>query len=369
MAAHTTTSGKTTTWTLPFGPHHVALEEPMYFQLEIENDRVRHVDITAGHVHRGMESLAMRRNFFQNIVLTERLCSLCSNSHPLTYCMAVEHIANIRIPRRAAYLRVMADEIKRIASHLFNIAILAHIIGYKSLFMHVMEVRETMQDIKEHIYGNRMDLAANCIGGVKYDVTEQLLTFLLTGLTKVEEEVREIYSIYTTDKTIAQRTTGIGILPPEEAHRFGIVGPVARGSGIAIDVRRDVPYAAYPELTFDVITEEGCDVKARALVRLREIFESIRILRQCVAKLPSGALSVIMPIIPAGQSIARSEAPRGELFYYLRTDGTDTPSRLKWRVPSYMNWDALNVLMHNAHMADIPLIVNSIDPCISCTER
>ncbi len=134
-------------------------------------------------------------------------------------------------------------------------------------------------------------------------------------------------------------------------------------------MRRDVPYAAYPQLSFDVITEEGCDVRARALVRLREVFESISIIRQCVATLPEGAMTVIMPEIPAGQSVARSEAPRGELMYYLRTDGTDIPNRLKWRVPSYMNWDALGVMMRDANVADIPLIVNSIDPCISCTER
>lgn len=364
-----TNATETRTWTLPVGPLHVALEEPMYFRLDVDGEIVRNVEITAGHVHRGMEALAMRRNIFQNIVLTERVCSLCSNSHPLTYCMAVEHVSGITIPPRASYLRVIAEEVKRTASHLFNVAILAHIIGFKSLFMHVMEVRETMQDIKETVYGNRMDLAANCIGGVKYDVDAELLQMLLTGLDKVEKEVREIYSIYSTDSMVTRRTTGIGILTPEDAHTFGVVGPVARGSGLALDVRRDIPYAAYPELSFDVITEEGCDVRARALVRLREVFESIAILRQCVRNLPEGSMTVIMPEIPAGQALARSEAPRGELMYYLRTDGTDVPNRLKWRVPSYMNWDALSVMMRNANVADIPLIVNSIDPCISCTER
>ncbi len=364
-----TPDSTTQTWTLPVGPLHVALEEPMYFKLDVDGEIVRNVEITAGHVHRGMEALAMRRNLFQNIVLTERVCSLCSNSHPFTYCMAVEHLAGIEVPARADHLRVVAEEIKRTASHLFNVAILAHIIGFKSLFMHVMEVREIMQDIKETVYGNRMDLAANCIGGVKYDVDAELLAMLLAGLDKVERNAREIYRIYASDPMVTGRTTGIGVLPPDEARRFGVVGPVARGSGLVVDVRRDVPYAAYPQLSFDVITEEGCDVRARALVRLREVFESISIIRQCVATLPEGAMTVIMPEIPAGQSVARSEAPRGELMYYLRTDGTDIPNRLKWRVPSYMNWDALGVMMRDANVADIPLIVNSIDPCISCTER
>lgn len=304
-----TPDSTTQTWTLPVGPLHVALEEPMYFKLDVDGEIVRNVEITAGHVHRGMEALAMRRNLFQNIVLTERVCSLCSNSHPFTYCMAVEHLAGIEVPARADHLRVVAEEIKRTASHLFNVAILAHIIGFKSLFMHVMEVREIMQDIKETVYGNRMDLAANCIGGVKYDVDAELLAMLLAGLDKVERNAREIYRIYASDPMVTGRTTGIGVLPPDEARRFGVVGPVARGSGLAVDVRRDVPYAAYPQLSFDVITEEGCDVRARALVRLREVFESISIIRQCVATLPEGAMTVIMPEIPAGQSVARSEAP------------------------------------------------------------
>lgn len=358
-----------TTYTLPIGPLHVALEEPMYFRLDVEGETVRSVDITAGHVHRGMEALALRRNLFQNIVLTERVCSLCSNSHPFTYCMAVENLAGITVPERALYLRVLAEEIKRVASHLFNVAILAHIIGFKSLFMHVMEVREIMQDIKETVYGNRMDLAANCIGGVKYNMNDELAQLVASGLDKVEKEARQILDLYTNDPMVTNRTTGVGILTPEQALEYAVVGPVARGSGIVTDVRKDTPYAAYDRVSFDVITENGCDVRARALVRLREVFQSISIIRQIARDLPGGNTVVMLPEIPAGQALARSEAPRGELVYYLRTDGTDVPNRLKWRVPSYMNWDALGVMMKDCKIADIPLIVNSIDPCISCTER
>ena len=355
--------------TLPIGPLHVALEEPMYFRVIVEGEHVQKVEITAGHVHRGMESLAAKRNFFQNIVLTERVCSLCSNSHPFTYCMALENLAGIAVPPRVKYLRVMAEEIKRISSHLFNVAILAHIIGYKSLFMHVMEVRELMQDIKETVYGNRMDLAANTIGGVKYDIDATLTGYVLKNLERVRGHVEELTSIYATDPMIRTRTVGVGRMPREDALRYGLVGPVARGSGIAMDVRRDAPYAAYPDLAFDVITESGCDVHSRAMVRLREVPESIGIVTQILRDLPSGPLNARLPVIPAGQAVARSEAPRGELFYYVRTDGSDIPTRLKWRVPSYMNWDALEVMMQGCTVADVPLIVNSIDPCISCTER
>lgn len=356
-------------FTLPIGPLHVALEEPMYFRVVVEGERVQKVEITAGHVHRGMEALTSKRNFFQNIVLTERVCSLCSNSHPFTYCMALENLAGIKVPDRVRYLRVLAEEIKRIASHLFNVAIMAHIIGYKSLFMHVMEVRELMQDIKETVYGNRMDLAANTIGGVKYDVDEGLLAFIRNNLDRVRAHVEELIPIYESDALIQARTRGVGMLPPEEAVRYGLVGPVARGSGLIMDVRRDAPYAAYPDLAFDIITEKGCDVHARAMVRLREVLESISIVHQIARDLPAGPLNARLPVIPAGQAVARSEAPRGELIYYVRTDGSDVPTRLKWRVPSYPNWDALEVMMQGCTVADVPLIVNSIDPCVSCTER
>ncbi|MCL1889827.1 MAG: nickel-dependent hydrogenase large subunit [Desulfovibrionaceae bacterium] len=367
MSTAQTTGQKS--FTLPIGPVHVALEEPMYFRLELDGERVRHVDITSGHVHRGMESLAAKRNFFQNVVLTERVCSLCSNSHPLTYCMAVETLTGIKVPPRAQYLRVMAEEIKRIASNLFNVGIMAHVIGYKSLFMHVMEVRELMQDIKEYIFGNRMDLAANCIGGVKYDLDEELREYADKNLEQVAAHLREIIDIYRQDAMIRTRTQGVGVLPVLEAERLGLVGPVARGSGARLDVRRDAPYAAYADLDFQVITEPGGDVHARAMVRLREAYEAIGIVRQILRKLPEGERSAPLQHVPAGEAVARSEAPRGELFYYLRSDGSDVPLRLKWRVPSYMNWEALPVMMQDCAVADVTLIVNSIDPCVSCTER
>lgn len=359
------------TFQIPVGPLHVALEEPMYFRIEVEGERVASVEITAGHVHRGIEQLTSRRNFWQNIVLTERVCSLCSNSHPQTYCMAVEAIAGIEVPPRAQYLRVVADEIKRIASHLFNVAIMAHIVGFDSLFMHVMETREIMQDVKETIFGNRMDIAANTIGGVKYELDDERAAWLLAQLDRLEPVVvDEITPLYRTDGSILKRTRGVGVIGRDDCAEYGLVGPVARGSGLDNDIRRLAPYAVYADLDFDVVTESGGDVWSRAMVRLGEVAQSIRILRQCLAKLPDGPAGVAgWPTIPAGEAITKTEAPRGEVVYYLKTDGSERPERLKWRVPSYMNWDALGVMMKDARISDIPLIVNSIDPCISCTER
>ena len=357
------------TFALPIGPVHVALEEPVYFQLELDGETVRRVEITSGHVHRGMEGMATQRNLFKNTTLTERVCSLCSNSHSLTYCMAVENLLGVLPPLRAQYLRVLAEETKRVASHLFNVAIFAHNIGFKSLFLHIMEVREHMQDVKETVYGNRMNLSANCIGGVKYDLNDDLAGFMRRKLSQVEEAGRKVLELFTTDPVVRQRARGVGLLSPEAARSLGVVGPVARGSGLAMDVRRDVPYLVYPELDFAVITEHEGDVLARSIVRLREIFESIGLLRQCLDRLPEGPLTTHLEDVPRSGAVARSEAPRGELIYFIQTNGTDTPERLKWRVPSYMNWEALTVMMKDCQLADIPVIVNSIDPCVSCTER
>ena len=355
---------------IKLGPHQLALEEPMYFRVEVDGDIVVGLDVLAGHVHRGMEHLVMKRNFYQNITLLERLCSLCSNSHPSTFCTAVEEVAGIRIPARAEYLRAIADEIKRISSHLFNCAIIAHIIGQTALFKTVMEIREIMQDTKESIYGNRMDLAANCIGGVRYDLTPESAAYLGKQMERMKGPLDELYRTYATDQAIRTRTEGLGILSKQDAVDYAVVGPVARASGIIYDVRKKSPYGAYDRLRFEVATEQGGDVRARAMVRLLEAREAVSLIEQCLADMPPGAICMdTMPEIPAGETIAKSEAPRGELIYYLKTDGTDMPVRLKWRVPSYMNWAALQVMLKGHRVADIPLIVNSIDPCISCTDR
>lgn len=359
-----------THYKMPVGPLHVALEEPMYFKLDVSGETIRGLEINAGHVHRGIEYLAMKRNFYQNITLTERVCSLCSNSHPTTYLMALEEIAGIEVPERGQYLRVIADETKRVASNLFNVGILAHIVGFTSLFMHVMDVREIMQDVKETIYGNRMDLGANCIGGVKYDLDEQRIGYLRARLAELRTAMAEIRGIYASDRSILQRTRGVGVLSRQQALDCGLIGPVARGSGVAYDVRKNAPYAVYDRLDFALHTQTDGDVWSRAMVRLDEARSALELIAQCLEQMPEGPVSIVgLPDIPPGEAVAKTEAPRGELIYYLRTNGTDMPERLKWRVPSYHNWGALPLMMADNKISDVALIVNSIDPCISCTER
>ncbi|GAB6045159.1 nickel-dependent hydrogenase large subunit [Caminibacter profundus] len=355
---------------IPIGPFHIGLEEPVYFKVDIKGETVVNVDMINGFVHRGIEALTMQKNFFQNLILTERVCSLCSNNHPFTYVMAVEKIAGIEVSKRANYLRVIADEVKRIASHMFNLSMLAHLIGFHSLMTQTMEAREIMQDIKESIWGNRMDMSANTLSGVKYDLDEPQIEYILKRLEELEPQVDELMDIYFNNRIVKLRTIGVGILPKEEALDLGVTGPTARGSGVMNDVRIKAPYAAYDELKPKIILEEGGDVYARMKVRWREVKDSIRLVRVAVNTLPEGPVVIQKrPHIPAGVAVIRTEAPRGELIYYLKTNGTQKPERMRWRVPTYMNWEALKVMIPGNKLSDVALIFNSIDPCISCTER
>jgi ech hydrogenase subunit E len=358
-------------FTIPVGPLNVALEEPMYFRVDVHGETVANVDIHAGHVHRGIEYLVTKRNVFQNLVLTERICSLCSNSHPQAYAMAIEQIAGLTVPPRAENLRVIADEIKRVASHLFNVGVLAHLVGFESLFMQVMEVREVMQDVKESVFGNRMDLGAHVIGGVRFDIDDENIDYVRAQLDRIALAVAEITHLYRSNGSILGRTRGIGVLSHTDAVDCSVVGPVARASGINYDVRVKAPYAAYDRLEVPVHTLSDGDVWSRAMIRLAEVATAIDILRQCLDNLPGGptACTTERPSIPVGEAIGKCEAPRGELIYYVRMTDSPRPERVKWRVPSFMNWDALRIMLKDAKIADIAIIVNSIDPCISCTER
>ena len=368
-----TTSGtisNTDTYTIPVGPLHVALEEPMYFRIDLHGETVSHVELNAGHAHRGIEYLATKRSMFQNVVLTERICSLCSNSHPESFAMAVERVAGIEIPERAAYLRVIAAEVKRVASHLFNVALGVHLTGYDTLFMHIMQVREITSDIKETVFGNRMDIGAICIGGARYDLDDETIAYLKAALDRLEPEIETIIKTYRTNGTILGRLRGTGRLTKDEAIACGVVGPVARASGIDYDVRREAPYAAYDRMPLQVHTLTDGDVWSRYFLRLQEALTSIGLIRAALRDLPGGPAHLDeRPDIPAGRAIAKCEAPRGELIYYLKTNETPQPERVKWRVPSFMNWDALRFMLRDAKVADIAIIVNSIDPCVSCTER
>jgi Ni,Fe-hydrogenase III large subunit len=357
------------TYRIPIGPYHPALEEPYKIEVECEGETVKGASLKVGFNFRGMEWLAQRKNITQDITLFERVCGICSNVHSMTLCMAVERIGGIEVPKRGQYVRVVVAELERLHSHLLWAGVAAELIGYMTVFMQCFKLRERVMDLLEAISGNRVNYAMNRIGGVNRDV--QHADVVRAGVREIREATQKvIIPVFTTDKTVAARCKKVGVLTKQDAVAWGSVGPVARASGIATDLRRNAPYLVYPELKFEVPVQPDGDVYARVVVRALEILESCNMIEQALDQMPEGPVNAgeIYAVCP-GEAVARVEAPRGEVFYFVASDGTDIPLRIKVRTPSFMNIPSVIPMLKEAELADVPLIQASVDPCYSCTDR
>lgn len=357
-------------YTIPIGPYHPALEEPYKLGISCKGETVQAVTVDIGFSFRSIELLAQRHNYIQDVTLVERVCGICSCVHTLTFCLAAERVAGIQLPPRAAYIRVIMAELERLHSHLLWSGIAAEVIGFQTMFMEIFALRERVMDLLELISGNRVNYAMNCIGGVNRDVTQ--VEPILAAMREIREALeRQIIPIFTTDPIVKSRTTGVGVLDKQTALDYGTVGPTARASGIDVDVRGDLPYLVYAELGFRKVTAQEGDVRARVVVRALEMLESVRLIEQALKDMPRGLIQIEerFPVIPVGEATARAEAPRGEVFYYLASDGTDRPRRLKIRTPSFVNIPVVAPMSIGQQLADMPLIQASLDPCCSCTDR
>jgi Ni,Fe-hydrogenase III large subunit len=357
-------------YTIPLGPIHPAFEEPYKVTLSCKGEVVEDCQVEVGFVMRSIELLAQRRNYIRDIVLVERVCGICSNVHASTFAMAVEKIAGLEVPARARFIRTIIAELERLHSHLLWAGIGAEDIGYHSMFMEIYFLRERVMDILEAISGNRVNYGMITLGGVTRDIADP--KSILAVADEVQKKLEKVViPIFTKDPTIIDRTKGIGILTKEDALAYGTVGPLARASGIEEDIRESFPYAAYADLGFKRVTLDSCDVMARVVVRALEMLESVRLIEEALKNLPAGPIRASdVPLeIPVGEASARSEAPRGEVFYYVASDGTDTPARVKIRTPSFVNIPSLKAMIKGQYLADMPLIQASIDPCCSCTDR
>ena len=358
---------------IPIGPYHPALEEPYKLDLTCEGETVRDAEMTVGFNFRGIEYLAERRNYLQGITLVERVCGICSNVHSLSFCQAAEQLAGLEVPERGLYIRVILCELERLHSHFLWAGIAAKLIGFKTVFMACFNLREKVMDALAAISGNRVNYGMNRIGGVNRDVTDPAA--VLAILDDLETAIRDIVNpIFLDDKTVASRSKGVGILTREQAQAMGAVGPLARASGLAQDLRKAAPYAAYDRFEFNVPVETAGDVQARLVVHALEMIESCKILRQALNTLPEGPIHTLPPAgakfkIPAGIAVSRVEAPRGEVLYQMVSDGTDIPKRVRVRTPTFMNMATVRYTVLNQELADSPLIQASCDPCYSCTDR
>ena len=356
---------------VPIGPYHPALEEPVHARLYTEGEVIKDAEVFVGYNHRGIEKLATERNAIQTLVLVERVCGICSHSHAFTYAMCVEGINQMEVPKRGQYIRVITAELERLHSHLLWLGIACHIIGHDSLFMHIWDEREMVMDLLEKLSGNRVNYAMVTIGGSRRDIDDDLRREILDACEKLKAPMDRIVEIALTDKTIAMRTKGVGVLTKEDAIRLGAVGPHARASGVKIDVRKDSPYSSYDDFEFDIPTVDSGDVFARVVVRALECYESIKILQQALEMLPEGPINLgnKIPKIQEGQNVARHEAPRGQLSHMVVGDGKPENHRVSIHVPSYKNTPTVPVMLRNNTVSDAGLIIASIDPCFSCLDR
>ena len=356
---------------VPIGPYHPALEEPIHAKLYTEGEVIKDAEVFVGYNHRGIEKLATERNAIQTLVLVERVCGICSHSHALTYAMCVESINGIEVPKRGQYIRVITAELERLHSHFLWLGIACHIIGHDSMFMHIWDERELVMDLLEKMTGNRVNYAMVTVGGARRDIDDELRRELLEACDKLKAPLDRITEIALTDKTIAMRTKGVGVLPKEDAIRMGAVGPHARASGVKVDVRKDAPYSSYEDFDFDVPVVESGDVFARVVVRALECYESIKIIRQALENLPATPINLgnkLIKIQP-GQAVCRHEAPRGQLSHMVVGDGSFNNHRVSIHVPSYKNTPTVPFMLRGNTVADAGLIIASIDPCFSCLDR
>ncbi|MGB9892427.1 MULTISPECIES: NADH-quinone oxidoreductase subunit C [Thermodesulfovibrio] len=356
---------------IPIGPFYPSLEEPAYFRLIVDGEEIADFDYRGFYVHRGIEKLAESVLNYQQIpFLAERICGICGFVHSCAYCQAVEKAAGIEIPLRAKFIRSLFLELERLHSHLLWVGLAAHIVGFDTLFMQAWRIREPVMYICEIITGNRKTYGINIVGGVTIDVHNQHLKDIDKVISQIEKEVRELREIILDDEVIQLRFKNVGVLKYDDAKKYCVCGPVARGSGINIDMRTNFPYAAYPMLNIRIPLNKSGDVWARTIVRLEEILISINIIRQILENIPEGPTSIkISRIEPWKEAVSYIEAPRGQLFHYVMTGPEGRPYRWSVRAPSYQNYQALSVMLKGASIADAPLIIGSIDPCFSCTER
>lgn len=359
---------------IPIGPYHPMLIEGLYFRIKVRGEEIVDADLKPGFVHRGIMRLSENRDYWRNIYLFERVCGICSHSHTTAYCNTVELLGEVGLPDRARYIRTLVAELERIHSHLLWLGVAGHLIGFDTLFMLAWRDREHVQDVLETISGNRCAYAMNNIGGVRRDVPKEVIPKIERKLDALEDATKKFIDIVRDHPVVLARLQDVGILKTHTAKETGAVGPTARGSNWKIDVRQSDPYAAYgPDCTsWDVIVESGGDVWARTLVRIKELLVSISICRQCLDALKTVGrpIQAEVPEFEAGaEALGKSEAPRGELLYYIKSDGTNIPQTVRIRTPSYRNNACLPYMLKGYEIAEAPIIIGSIDPCISCTDR
>jgi ech hydrogenase subunit E len=353
---------------IPFGPHHPALPEPIHLDLVLEDEKVVGALPSIGYIHRGLEKLVEKREYPEYIYVAERICGICSFIHGLSYSQAIEGVMKIDVPERALYLRTIGSEYSRLHSHLLILGCLADGMGFENLFMGLWKARERILDRMEASLGGRVIQGTCKVGGVRRDIDGETLDKMVSELSVLEKEMKDLTDVLLKDSSVKHRLKKIGIIDKKTMYELGGVGPTARGSGVELDMR-EIGYAAYDKINFKPVVKTDGDCYARTEVRVKELFTSVGIIKQCVKQIPDGPIETKVTGSPTGEFFSRVEQPRGEAVHYVKGNGTRYLQRFRVRTPTFANIPPLLHMLKGCELADVPIIVLSIDPCISCTER
>jgi Ni,Fe-hydrogenase III large subunit/Ni,Fe-hydrogenase III component G len=356
---------------IPLGPLHITSDEPGHFRLYVDGEYIVDADYRLFYVHRGMEKLAETRMTYDQIpFLADRICGICGYAHSVAYSTCIEQALGIEVPERAHYIRTILLEVERLHSHLLNLGLACHFIGFDTGFMQFFRVREKAMKMAELLTGARKTYGMNLIGGIRKDILKEERTQTLQWIAEIRTEAARLVGMLLETPNLEQRTLNIGRLESQVARDYSPVGPTLRGSTFSRDIRDIHPYCAYDRIPWQVISKDGCDVLSRTVIRAEEFFQSLEMVEHCLDSMPAG------PILTEGFSykpyqfaLGYVEAPRGEDIHWSMLGDNQKVYRWRCRASSYNNWPSLRYMLQGNTISDAPLIVASIDPCYSCTER
>jgi len=349
---------------LNMGPQHPSTHGVLRLKLSVDNEVVLAIEPVIGYLHRGMEKLWESLTYRQIVPLTDRLDYLAAVSNNLAFVLAVEKLMGLEVPPRARYIRVILAELQRLASHLAWVGFMANDIGAMTVLLYSFEDREDVLDVFEAYVGARLTVHGVRIGGVPFDLDEPVIGMIRRLLEDIPKKLADIEKLLDDNRIWLHRTRGVGVISAADALELGLTGPPLRATGVAWDIRRDLPYSSYEDFEFDVPVRSGGDVYDRYLVRMEEIRQSLRIVRQALDRLPPGEHQVKVPRvlkIPAGEVFHTIEAPKGELGFYIRSNGTDKPERVKMKSPSFINLQSLERMSKGYLFSDVVGILGSLD--------
>ncbi len=347
---------------ISWGPVHPASGQ-LRVLFDTDGEHLLGAKVDIGYVHRGIEKMAENRFFIGVIPMLEKICILDASNYDLGYVRAVEEIHGVDVPERARYIRVFMCELNRITSHLYWTALMAAVTGFYTILMWAINDRELLLDLGAEYTGQRVSYIYIIPGGVRQDLPSGFKEKAFEFLDYFEQRLKILYDTFFTNKLFQMRTSGVGVLKKEDALRLGAAGPTLRGSGLKIDVRKDDPYEVYEEMDFKIPTGERGDAYDRCMVRFHEMEQSTKIMRQALESMPDGPVKVRVPwIAPKGEALSRVEAARGEADFYLLTQRGSKPYRLKISTPSFKNLYLFSHISRGHLVADLPVLLFSLDP-------